>query len=229
MAMQIGGRKASRQEPAISIGAAPVPFHVAAVAAQGPQPGAEEGRKARSWAAARDGRSGTGKTEVVTRRVAWLVATKRALPREILALTFTDNAAEEMQARVDVLVPYGQADAAVHTFHAFGDRLVREFAFELGLPGDARLINRAEAIVLLREHMFELGLERYRPLGDPTRFLGALVDLFHRAKDEDVSAQQVQDFVQASRMDPGEEIAASRAELATAFATTSADGRARFD
>ena len=48
---------------------------------------------------------GTGKTEVVTRRVAWLIATKRARPREILALTFTDRAADEMQARVDLLVP----------------------------------------------------------------------------------------------------------------------------
>src|SRR5690349_11198304 len=69
---------------------------------------------------------GTGKTEVVTRRVAWLIATRRARPREILALTFTDNAAREMQARVDLLVPYGQADSAIHTFHAFGDRLIRE-------------------------------------------------------------------------------------------------------
>src|SRR4051812_44671170 len=51
---------------------------------------------------------GTGKTEVLTRRVAWLIATKRARPSEILALTFTDNAAEEMRARVDALVPYGQ-------------------------------------------------------------------------------------------------------------------------
>src|SRR5687768_1551714 len=48
---------------------------------------------------------GTGKTEVLTRRVAWLIATKRARPREILALTFTDNASDEMQGRVDVLVP----------------------------------------------------------------------------------------------------------------------------
>src|SRR4051794_25392424 len=63
---------------------------------------------------------GTGKTEVVTRRIAFLIATKRAMPREILALTFTDNAAQEMQARVDLLVPYGQADAAIQTFHAFG-------------------------------------------------------------------------------------------------------------
>ena len=49
---------------------------------------------------------GTGKTEVITRRVAWLIATRHALPREILALTFTDNAAQEMQARVDVLVSW---------------------------------------------------------------------------------------------------------------------------
>src|SRR5689334_20316386 len=121
---------------------------------------------------------GTGKTEVITRRVAWLIATRRARPTEILALTFTDAAAEEMQGRVDLLVPYGHAGAAIHTFHALGDRLVREFAFELGLPGDVRLINRAEAVVLLRDNLFALGLERYRPLGDPTRFLGGLVDLF---------------------------------------------------
>ena len=51
--------------------------------------------------------AGTGKTQVVTRRIAWLIATKRARPSEILALTFTDKAAEEMQLRVDQLVPYG--------------------------------------------------------------------------------------------------------------------------
>ena len=78
---------------------------------------------------------GTGKTEVITRRIAWLIATKRARPREILALTFTDKAAAEMQARVDLLVPYGQAESAILTFHAFGDRLLREHGHELGLPG----------------------------------------------------------------------------------------------
>src|SRR3970282_287700 len=76
--------------------------------------------------------AGTGKTQVITRRIAWLVGTRRARPSEILALTFTDKAAEEMQVRVDQLVPYGYADTAIGTFHAFGDRLIREFAFELG-------------------------------------------------------------------------------------------------
>ena len=54
--------------------------------------------------------AGTGKTQVITRRIAWLIATRRARPSEILALTFTDKAAEEMQVRVDQLVPYGYTD-----------------------------------------------------------------------------------------------------------------------
>ena len=122
--------------------------------------------------------AGTGKTQVITRRIAWLIATRRARPSEILALTFTDKAADEMQLRVDQLVPYGYTDTAISTFHAFGDRLIREFAFELGLPPDVRVLSRPETVIFLRERLFELELDEYRPLGDPTRFLGALATLF---------------------------------------------------
>ncbi len=131
--------------------------------------------------------AGTGKTQVITRRIAWLIATGRAKPSEILALTFTDKAAEEMQLRVDQLVPYGYTDTNVATFHAFGDRLIREFALELGLPTDVRVLSRPEVVVFLRERLFELDLDEYRPLGEPTRFLGALATLFARCRDEDVS------------------------------------------
>jgi DNA helicase-2/ATP-dependent DNA helicase PcrA len=132
---------------------------------------------------------GTGKTQVITRRVAWLIATRRARPSEILALTFTDRAADEMQGRVDELVPYGYVDSVISTFHAFGDRLVREYALELGLPTDARVLARPEVVVFLREHLFDLELDEYRPLGDPTRFLEALASLFSRCKDEDISPE----------------------------------------
>ncbi|MBU0624851.1 UvrD-helicase domain-containing protein, partial [Patescibacteria group bacterium] len=54
--------------------------------------------------------AGTGKTMVITRRVAWLVATKRAKPEEILALTFTDKAAGEMEERIDKLMPLGYVE-----------------------------------------------------------------------------------------------------------------------
>jgi DNA helicase-2/ATP-dependent DNA helicase PcrA len=161
---------------------------------------------------------GTGKTEVITRRVAWLIATRRARPDQILALTYTDAAAAEMQARVDMLVPYGQADAAIHTFHAFGDRLVREFALEIGRNPDARLVGRAEQVLLLREHLFELGLERYLSLADPTRMLGALAELFARAKDDGITPAEYRAF--AEELTAGARAAAEVAEGSAVDACT---------
>ncbi len=131
--------------------------------------------------------AGTGKTQVVTRRIAWLIATKRAKPSEILALTFTDKAAEEMQVRVDQLVPYGYTDTVISTFHAFGDRVIREHALELGLPSEPRVLSRPESVIFLAERLFRFELDEYRPLGNPTRFLDALATLFSRLKDEDVA------------------------------------------
>src|SRR5262249_54404236 len=70
--------------------------------------------------------AGTGKTTVITRRIAHLITTRLARPEQILALTFTDRAAAEMEERVDRLVPYGFTQAWISTFHAFGDRVLRE-------------------------------------------------------------------------------------------------------
>ena len=161
--------------------------------------------------------AGTGKTEVITRRIAWLVATRRALPSQVLGLTFTDKAAAEMQVRVDQLVPYGFADTAISTFHAFGDRLIREFAFELGIAPDARVLSHAESIVLLREHLFELGLDAYLPLGDPTRFLGALTTLFGRCRDEDVTPERYRQHA--------DELAAAAWDATGAMPASAVDGK----
>jgi DNA helicase-2/ATP-dependent DNA helicase PcrA len=188
--------------------------------------------------------AGTGKTQVITRRIAWLIATRRAKPSEILGLTFTDKAAEEMAVRVDQLVPYGYTDTAISTFHAFGDGLIREYALELGLPTDVRVLTRPEVVIFLREHLFEFELDAYRPLGDPTRFLAALATLFSRCKDEDISpadyqahADRVQEeaaqVAEAARgsdgapsqdmdadvVDAAAENASRQAELAAAYAT----------
>src|SRR5439155_21183791 len=57
--------------------------------------------------------AGTGKTTVLTRRIAWLIAEKRARPSEILALTVPQKSAGEVQGRVDRLVPYGYTDRVV--------------------------------------------------------------------------------------------------------------------
>ena len=162
---------------------------------------------------------GTGKTQVITRRIAWLIATRRAKPSEILALTFTDKAADEMAVRVDQLVPYGYTDTAISTFHAFGDGLIREYALELGLPTDLRVLTRAEVVIFLREHLFEFELDAYRPLGDPTRFLAALATLFSRCKDEDISP--------ADYLAHADRVAAEAAALAEAAAGDGADADRR--
>ncbi|MEO5985514.1 MAG: ATP-dependent DNA helicase [Candidatus Limnocylindria bacterium] len=169
--------------------------------------------------------AGTGKTTVITRRIAWLIAEKRALPSEILALTFTDRAAAEMVERVDRLVPYGHTDADISTFHAFGDRLLREHALEAGLSDRSTVLSRAEQIILLREHLFELPLDRYRPLGDPTRFLSSLVTLIGRLRDEDIGPEAylaaARDLADRSAASPGDEAlaeeASRHAELAATF------------
>ena len=163
--------------------------------------------------------AGTGKTQVITRRIAWLIGTRRARPSEILALTFTDKAADEMQARVDQLVPYGYTDAAISTFHAFGDRVVREFALELGLPHGLRVLSRPEVVIFLRERLFGFELDEYRPLGDPTRFLAALATLFSRCKDEDVAPAAY--LAYAAAADGRERCAAARGELSIRRRTTS--------
>jgi DNA helicase-2/ATP-dependent DNA helicase PcrA len=130
--------------------------------------------------------AGTGKTLVITRRIAHLIHSKRAKPDEILALTFTDKAAAEMAARVDVLLPYGFSAVHVSTFHAFGDRILREFALELGLNPDFQVLSQAEQVIFFREHLFEFPLKHYRPLSDPTKFIQAMLKVISRAKDEDV-------------------------------------------
>ena len=131
--------------------------------------------------------AGTGKTSVITRRIAYLIATKKARPEEILALTFTEKAASEMEERVDLLVPYGYTETWISTFHAFGDRVLREAAIEIGLSPDFQVLTKPEQIIFFREHLFELPLAYYRPLSDPTKFIDALLTLISRAKDEDIS------------------------------------------
>src|SRR5262244_236986 len=166
--------------------------------------------------------AGTGKTTVITRRIAYLIDQGRARPEQILALTFTDKAAAEMEARVDELVPYGYADVEIATFHAFGDALLRAHSLEIGLQNDFRVLSRAEQVIFLRDRLFELPLARYRPLGDPTRYLQSLITLFSRCKDEDISADDYLACAARLGADAAEEEqldrAAAQAELAATYA-----------
>ena len=98
--------------------------------------------------------AGTGKTTVITRRIAWLIEQGLAKPEEILALTFTDKAANEMEERVDVVMPYGYTEMWIATFHAFCDRILRSEAINIGLNPSYTLTSETETILFLRKHLF---------------------------------------------------------------------------
>ncbi len=134
--------------------------------------------------------AGTGKTTVITRRLAWLIFSQKAKAEEILALTFTDKAAEEMEERVDRLLPYGYVDLWVSTFHSFGERILKDNALEIGLDPNFKLLTPVDAWQLIRQNLSRFKLNYYRPLGSPTRFIQALVQHFSRLKDENVRPEE---------------------------------------
>src|SRR3989344_6443519 len=114
--------------------------------------------------------AGTGKTAVIARRIAYIIEKKLAKPSEILALTFTDKAASEMEERVDILLPYSTNDTWISTFHAFGDRMLRDNALEIGLDPTFRVLAKPEQILFVKQNLFAFDINHYRPLSNPYKF-----------------------------------------------------------
>lgn len=141
--------------------------------------------------------AGTGKTAVITRRIAYIIEQKWAKPSEILALTFTEKAAAEMEVRVDELVPYGYTDMWISTFHAFGDRFLRDYAINLGLPANFKVLTATEQAIFLRQNIFAFDLNYYRPIADPTSHIRELLTHFSRLKDELISPEQYLTWAEA--------------------------------
>jgi DNA helicase-2/ATP-dependent DNA helicase PcrA len=157
--------------------------------------------------------AGTGKTTVITERIKHLIVEKDIPPNSVLALTFTEKAAYEMQERVDILLPYGYADLWINTFHSFCERILRDEAHYIGLDPNFRIISESESVLLLRQNIFEIGLEKFRPLGNPTKFLDGLLTHFSRLKDEDITPTN---YLSWAKKQKGEE-ASQYQELAVAY------------
>ena len=130
--------------------------------------------------------AGTGKTRAITHRIAWLVEQGLAKPEEILALTFTDKAAGEMEDRVDDLLSLGYADLWVCTFHSFCERILRQNGLDIGIPGNFKLADQTAAWLLVRQNIDRLKLKYYKPLGNPAKFIHALLNHFSRCKDQGI-------------------------------------------
>jgi DNA helicase II / ATP-dependent DNA helicase PcrA len=130
--------------------------------------------------------AGTGKTTVITERIKWLITQGLAKPEEILALTFTEKAAREMEDRVDRALPYGVFGMWVSTFHSFCDRILRSEALHIGLSPHYKLLSEAEAYLLVKKNFWKFELKNFRPSGNPYKFIDGMVSHFSRLKDEDI-------------------------------------------
>lgn len=138
--------------------------------------------------------AGTGKTTVITQRIAHLILDKDIGTDEILALTFTEKAAEEMSDRVDKLLPMGYVDLWISTFHSFCEKILKLHGLDIGLPNDFKLLNDTAQWLLVRQNFEKFNLEYYKPLGNPTKFIHALLGHFSRCKDEEIYPDDYQKY-----------------------------------
>lgn len=164
--------------------------------------------------------AGTGKTTVITKRIAWLIEQGHAKPEQILALTFTDKAAGEMEERVDLLLPYGYVDLQISTFHSFCERLLRDYGAQIGLSPEFQLLTELDGWLLVRQQLDRFDLDYYRPLGNPTKYLRALLQHFSRAKDNAITSAMYLQFSESEQADQDSVDEKSRvSELARAYHT----------
>ncbi len=144
--------------------------------------------------------AGTGKTTVVTRRIAWLIESGKCKSEEILALTFTEKAAGEMEERVDRILPYGYVNLWISTFHSFCQRILERHGLDIGIPNEFKLFDTTASWLLIRKNLDRFDLDYYRPIGNPTKFIHALLQHFSRAKDEGVLPEDYVRYAQGLRL-----------------------------
>lgn len=165
--------------------------------------------------------AGTGKTKVITHRIAYLIASKSAKPEEILAVTFTEKAANEMEERVDLLIPYSYSFVEISTFNSFGERVLRNYGIECGYPPDFKLLDDVEQAIFFRERLFELPLDYYRPLSSPTKYIQDLLATIKRIKQEDIEPDEYISFSQKLHEEASDDVeretALKHLEMATVY------------
>src|ERR1700757_4753615 len=143
--------------------------------------------------------AGSGKTRVLTHRIAYLVATDAAKQNEILAITFTNKAAGEMRDRAELLVGRRVRAMWVMTFHAACARILRAEAARLGYTRQFTIYDTADSRRLIKRCLDDLGI-------DPKRFTPGSVhaqisDAKNKLRDADSYAQRVGSFFEQTVAD----------------------------
>jgi DNA helicase-2/ATP-dependent DNA helicase PcrA len=138
--------------------------------------------------------AGTGKTSVLTHRIERLVREGHAQPDEILALTYTVNAAREMRDRVRKLLDGREVQAT--TFHDYCLQLLKSVGQDFGV------LDEKDLWIYLRRRMRELHLEHYIRAASPAQFLNDLLEFVSRCHDELITPEKYSEYVE--RLERGE-------------------------
>ena len=140
--------------------------------------------------------AGTGKTQVITRRIAHLIANGHARPTEILALTFTEKAAREMQERLFELIGWESYSVLVLTFNAFGSDFLMRFASHVGRSLAGGLLNDVQKTLLLQQHIDRIALSYYGSQGDVYDFLERITGYIGELQNANISVEKYREYVE---------------------------------
>jgi DNA helicase-2/ATP-dependent DNA helicase PcrA len=103
--------------------------------------------------------AGSGKTRVLTTRIAWLISTGQVGPHGILAVTFTNKASKEMQARLAAMLPINTRSMWIGTFHGLCNRLLRAHFREAGLPALFQILDSADQLSSIKRLLKNLNVD----------------------------------------------------------------------
>ncbi|HQU62717.1 MAG TPA: UvrD-helicase domain-containing protein, partial [Nitrosomonas sp.] len=106
--------------------------------------------------------AGSGKTRVLTTRIAYLIQTGKVSPYSILAVTFTNKAAKEMLVRINAMLPINTRGMWIGTFHGLCNRLLRTHYQEAGLPQAFQIIDIADQLAMIRRILKALSVDDKR-------------------------------------------------------------------
>src|SRR3954463_4209611 len=128
--------------------------------------------------------AGSGKTRVLTTRIAWLVQTGQVSPHGLLAVTFTNKAAREMLTRIAAMLPINTRGMWVGTFHGLCNRMLRVHAREAGLPGTFQILDSQDQLAMVKRIMKSMNIDEDRyPPRQGAWFIAANKEEGRRAKD----------------------------------------------
>lgn len=137
-----------------------------------------------------DAGPGTGKTRTLIARILFLLTEQRVRPENVLALTFSNKAAEEMHTRLRAEVGDLADRVWIGTFHAFGREMLRKEGVRLGLSSSIDLIDLPDSVKLLEENVDRLQLRHFEYLNQPILPFPDILECISRAKDELISPQR---------------------------------------